>query len=83
MKKILTYFAIALLSISCASDLELEDLQQIHFDLGIDVASGSGTKGTVTQDPNGSPGEGNMGENYIKTVDVFFYQEATQNASKF
>ena len=33
MKKILTYFAIALLSISCASDLELEDLQQIHFDL--------------------------------------------------
>ena len=81
MKKILTYFAIALLSISCARDVELESLQQIHFDLGIAVASGSGTKSTVTQDPNGSPGEGDMGENYIKTVDIFFYQEATQNSN--
>lgn len=81
MKKILTYFAIALLSISCARNLEPEDLQQIHFDLGIAVASGPGTKNTVTQDPNGSPGEGDMGENYIKTVDIFFYKEATQNAN--
>ena len=80
MKKALTYFAIALALISCGRDLSPEDVQEIHFDLGIAVATAPGTKSTVTQDANGSAGETAMGENYIKTVDIFFYQEATQNA---
>jgi len=80
MKKTLTYLAIALALVSCSRDLPLEDVQEIHFDLGIAVAKAPGTKSTVTQDANGSVGEADMGENYIKTVDVFFYQEATQNA---
>ena len=81
MKKILTYFAIVIALVSCNGLSPMEDEQDIHFDLGIAIAGGSGTKSTVTQDPNGSPGEGSMGENYIKTVDIFFYQEATQNAN--
>lgn len=81
MKKLLTYFALALLLLSCVRESVVEDRQDIHFDLGIAVATGHNTKGTVTQDANGSPGEGDMGENYIKTVDIFFYTEATQNAA--
>lgn len=81
MKKILTYFAIVIALVSCNGLSPMEDEQDIHFDLGIAIAGGSGTKNTVTQDPNGSPGEGDMGENYIKTVDIFFYKEATQNAN--
>ena len=81
MKKILSYFAFALLLLSCTRESLVGDVQNIHFDLGIAVASGNVTKSNVTQDPNGSVGEEDMGENYIKTVDVFFYKEATQNAS--
>ena len=81
MKKILTYFAMGLMLISCSRKMETEEMQEIHFALGIDVATGLDTKSTVTQDPNGSAGEAGANENFIQTVDIFFYQEATQNAS--
>ena len=80
MRKLLTYIAMGLMLISCTREFGYEEMQEIHFALGIDVASGPSTKSTVTQDPNGSVGEEEANENYIQTVDLFFYQEATQNA---
>ena len=77
----MTYIAIAFALVSCTRDPLVEDIREIHFDLGIAAPAGQGTKSTVVQDPNGSTGETDFNENYIKTVDVFFFQEATQNAN--
>lgn len=83
MRRLFTYMTLALALLSCTRTLDLPEQSGDRFDLNLFVASsGSGTKGTVVQDPNGSPGEESYNENYIKTLDIFFYAYgAAENAA--
>lgn len=74
MRRLFTYMTLALALLSCTRTLDLPEQSGDRFDLNLFVASsGPGTKGTVVQDPNGSPGEVAYNENLIKTLDIFFY----------
>ena len=79
MKKFITYIAMAIALLACSRGPELETpYGDSNIKICVSVAGGGAqTKGTVTQITDGSPGEGTYGENYLKTLDFFFYLEGS------
>ena len=79
MKKFITYVAVAIALLACSRGPETEAPDggsNIRIDVSV-AGGGDKTKGTVTQITDGSPGEGAYGENYLKTLDFFFYLEGS------
>lgn len=78
MKKYLTYCAMAFVLAACSSVPEVDLPQdQSNLQIGVYVAGGGATKVDVHQINAGSPGEGEYGENYLTTLDFFFYQSSS------
>ncbi len=79
MKKLLIYIALVLVLSACAGIPGIQSpLGDSNIQIGVYVAGGGAvTKGSVTQITDGSPGEGTYGENYLKTLDFFFYLEGS------
>ena len=79
MKKFITYIAIAIALLACSRGPEIDAPHgDSNIQISVSVAGGgSTTKGDVTQITNGSPGEGAYNENYLETLDFFFYLEGS------
>ncbi len=79
MKKLLTYCAIAFTLLACSRGAEMDAPQDAsNISIGVAVNGiGTGTKSTVTQITEGSRGEENYNENYLKRLDFFFYLDGS------
>jgi len=78
MKKLLSYIAVSLALLACAKDPVSPGLrEEANIQIGVIVADGAAdTKGTVVQRPD-SPGEDPYNENYLNTLDFFFYLDGS------
>ena len=85
MKKFLVFIAISFALLACAKipDIQLPEGDS-NVQIGVFVAGrGAGTKGSVSQITDGSPGETVYNENYLKTLDFFFYLEGSEDDDGF